>query len=53
MFFSQEKDTVKRIAYAPSFGRKCEFPLGPKNAVFLRYRDLTELQQQTGIRWKS
>lgn len=33
-FFSQEKDTVKRIAYAPSFGRKCEFPLGPKNAVF-------------------
>lgn len=34
MFFSQEKDTVKRIAYAPSFGRKCEFPLGPKNAVF-------------------
>ena len=24
-----------------------------KMQSFLRYRDLTELQQQTGIRWKS
>lgn len=33
-FLSEEQDAVKKIAYAPSFGRKCNLPLGPKNAAF-------------------
>lgn len=33
-------NSIKKIVYAPSFGNKCEFPLGPKNAVYFGMQKL-------------
>lgn len=33
-FLNWGNENAKRIAYAPSFGKECDLPLGPKNAAF-------------------
>lgn len=40
---NRKNNIVKRVAYAPSFGKSCTFPLGPKNALFF------ELKKFNGI----
>lgn len=44
-----KKDAV-RIAYAPSFGERCELPLGPKNAAFFamdKFRGISAADKNT------
>lgn len=37
-FLNWGKEDAARIAYAPSFGKTCDLPLGPKNAAYFALR---------------